>query len=104
MKELYDVAKQFGMSLVAPCWPEDRNGWKFSTNRMNDDSTWISHMFYLATSAEDCIERKLAAFAAKREEPEEDCWYPCAQECGAQVRVAGALCEACQACEELGFL
>ena len=35
---------------------------------------------------------------------DEDVWYPCATaECGAQVREAGALCEACLACEELGF-
>jgi len=51
----------------------------------------------------DWLNGQLAPQETRIDEEDDDVWYPCAPQSCAHVREAGALCEACLACEELGF-
>jgi hypothetical protein len=61
IREGNKVAKEVGMQFEEPYWPHELNAHVFRTGKMDENSRWIQHVFYLAESPADCIARKLAA-------------------------------------------
>lgn len=55
------IAKEFGMRFEQANWFYELNAHTFHTGKMDENSRWIQHVFYLAESPADCIARKLAA-------------------------------------------